>query len=81
LLGLLLTSNGVPLLQQGDEFGRTKSSAGQDGAKNSWDWESTSGDAGVNGVNWLDWGLKDGKSRRFPKWSTLRARIVGVDAA
>jgi glycogen operon protein len=66
LLGLLLTSNGVPLLQQGDEFGRTKSGAGQDGAKNSWDWESTSGDAGVNGVNWIDWALKDGNPDGSP---------------
>jgi pullulanase/glycogen debranching enzyme len=44
---------------EGDEFGRTKSGAGQDGARNSWDWESTSGDAKVNAVNWIDWGLKD----------------------
>jgi isoamylase len=62
LLGLLLTSNGVPLLQEGDEFGRTKLAAGQDGARNSWDWESVSGDAGVNSINWIDWGLKDGNA-------------------
>jgi isoamylase len=69
LLGLLLTSNGVPLLQQGDEFGRTKSGAGQEGAKNSWDWESTSGDTGVNDVNWIDWGLKDGNADGSPNGS------------
>ena len=66
LLGVLLTSNGVPLLQEGDEFGRTKSGPGQDGARNSWDWESTSGDAKVNGVNWIDWGLKDGNADGSP---------------
>ena len=66
LLGLLLTSGGVPLLQQGDEFGRTKASAGQDGARNSWDWESTSGDAKVNAVNWIDWGLKDASADGSP---------------
>jgi len=63
---LLLTSSGVPLLQQGDEFSRTKASAGQEGARNSWDWESTSGDAKINGVNWIDWGLKDGNAAGSP---------------
>jgi len=66
LLGLLLTSNGAPLLQEGDEFGRTKSGAGQDGARNSYDQESTSGDAAVNDVNWIDWSLKDGSSTDSP---------------
>ena len=60
LLGVLMTSAGAPLLQQGDEFGRSKSGAGQAVAKNSWEWESASGDAAVNAVNWIDWGLKDG---------------------
>jgi glycogen operon protein len=62
LLGMLMTSNGVPLLQEGDEFGRTKSDAGKDDARNSWNWESTSGDAKVNAVNWIDWRLKDGNA-------------------
>jgi isoamylase len=66
LLGLLLTSNGVPLLQEGDEFGRTKSGAGQDGARNSWDQESTSADMSVNDVNWIDWSLKDGAATGSP---------------
>jgi len=66
LLGLLLTSNGVPLLQEGDEFGHTKSGAGQEGARNSWDWESTSEDAKVNAVNWVDWALKDGNASGSP---------------
>lgn len=66
LLGLLLTSNGAPLLQEGDEFGRTKSGAGQDGARNSYDQESASGDATVNDVNWIDWSLKDGSSTGSP---------------
>lgn len=59
LLGVLLTSQGVPLILQGDEFGRTKAAAGDD-AKNSYNFESTDGDAAVNGVNWIDWSLKDG---------------------
>jgi glycogen operon protein len=66
LLGLLLTSNGVPLLQEGDEFGRTKSGAGQGGARNSWDQESASGEAAVNAVNWIDWSLKDGSTTGSP---------------
>jgi len=66
LLGLLFTSNGAPLLQQGDEFGRTKSGAGQEGARNSYDQESASGDAAVNDVNWIDWNLKDGNSTASP---------------
>src|SRR5262249_7539617 len=66
LLGLLFTSNGAPILQEGDEFGRTKSGAGQNGAKNSWDRESTSGDVAANDVNWIDWGLKDGATSGSP---------------
>jgi glycogen operon protein len=60
LLGLLLTSNGAPLLQEGDEFGRTKSGLGQDAARNSYDLESASGDTAMNDINWIDWSLKDG---------------------
>jgi glycogen operon protein len=66
LLGLLFTSNGAPLLQEGDEFGRTKSGAGQEGARNSYDQESASGDAAVNDVNWIDWSLKDGSNTGSP---------------
>ena len=66
LMGLLLTSNGAPLLQEGDEFGRTKSGAGQDGARNSYDQELTAGDTTVNDVNWIDWSLKDGSAAGSP---------------
>ena len=59
---LLLTSNGAPLLQEGDEFGRTKSGLGQDAARNSYDLESASGDTAVHAVNWIDWSLKDGSN-------------------
>jgi isoamylase len=74
LLGLLLTSQGVPLLQQGDEFARSKAAAGQDGAKNSYDWESASGDPAINDVNWVDWRLKDasgaaGYGRELSAWT------------
>ena len=80
LLGLLLTSNGAPLLQEGDEFGRTKSGAGQDGARNSYDQESASGDAAVNGVNWIDWSSEGRKQHRFAERPELRAGTVGMDA-
>jgi isoamylase len=75
LLGLLLTSNGAPLLQEGDEFGRTKSGFGQDAARNSYDLESTSGDTAMNDVNWIDWSLKDGSNsasgygRELSEWT------------
>jgi isoamylase len=75
LLGLLLTSNGAPLLQEGDEFGRTKSGLGQDAARNSYDLESTSGEASVNNINWIDWSLKDGSNsasgygRELSEWT------------
>jgi pullulanase/glycogen debranching enzyme len=47
-------------LQEGDEFGRTKSGLGQDAARNSYDLESTSDDTAMDDVNWIDWRLKDG---------------------
>jgi glycogen operon protein len=60
LMGLLLTSNGIPLIQEGDEFGRTKSGArSQAEARNTYNYESVTGDASVNDVNWIDWRLKD----------------------
>ena len=67
LLGVLLTSQGVPLILQGDEFGRTKSAAlSQDDAHNSYNYESASGDIDINRVNWLDWRLKDGDTSWSP---------------
>jgi isoamylase len=59
MLGILLTSEGVPLMHEGDEFGRTKAGALGD-AKNTYNYESKSGDAKINSVNWIDWRLKDG---------------------
>ncbi len=66
LTGVLLTSQGVPLLLQGDEFGRTKAGAGEH-AHNTYNYESVSGDAAVNHVNWLDWRLKDGDNSESPE--------------
>jgi glycogen operon protein len=67
LIGILLTSQGVPLLLQGDEFGQTKSGArSQADAHNSYNYESRSGDPAVNHVNWLDWRLKDGDVTASP---------------
>jgi isoamylase len=60
LLGLLLTSNGVPLPQAGDEFRRTEPGPGSDAARNSYDLESNSGGAAFNDIDWIDWTLKDG---------------------
>ncbi len=61
MLGLLMTSQGVPLILQGDEFGRSKAGAkSRDDAHNTYNYESTTGDDAVNHVNWIDWRLKDG---------------------
>lgn len=62
LLGTLFTSHGVPLLLQGDEFGRTKSAArSQDEAHNTYNYESVDrSDTAINHVSWIDWQLKDG---------------------
>ena len=65
LMGVLLTSQGVPLILQGDEFGRTKASAGHD-AHNTYNYESVSGDLKVDQVNWIDWRLKDGDASTSP---------------
>ncbi len=69
LLGVLLTSKGVPLLLQGDEFGRTKAGAG-DNAHNTYNYESSTGDAAINHVNWIDWRLKDGDNSATPEGGT-----------
>ena len=61
LLGVLLTSQGVPVILQGDEFGRTKG-----GVHNSYNFESSNGDTSVNHVNWIDWDLKDGSNANSP---------------
>jgi isoamylase len=67
LLGVLLTSQGVPLIHQGDEFGRTKSGAlSQEDAHNTYNYESVSGDPAINYVNWIDWRLKDGDTSGSP---------------
>jgi glycogen operon protein len=61
LLGVLLTSQGVPLILQGDEFGQTKSGArSQADAHNTYNYESARGDPAINHVNWIDWRFKDG---------------------
>lgn len=68
MMGILLTSQGVPLILQGDEFGCTKSGAlSQDDAHNTYNYESTYGDSSINNVNWLDWNLKDGNNSQSPK--------------
>jgi isoamylase len=67
MMGVLLTSQGVPLILQGDEFGRTKSGAlSQEDMHNTYNYESTTGDAGINQVNWIDWRLKDGDNSHSP---------------
>jgi isoamylase len=67
LMGILLTSQGVPLVLQGDEFGQTKSGArSQAEAHNTYNYESTTGDPVVNHVNWIDWRLKDGDTSGSP---------------
>jgi glycogen operon protein len=68
LMGVLLTSHGVPLILQGDEFGRSKAgAASQAEAHNTYNYESTSGDITINNVNWIDWGLKDGENSESPR--------------
>ncbi len=67
LLGVLLTSQGVPLILQGDEFGRTKSGArSQADAHNTYNYKSATGDPAINHVNWIDWRLKDGDAGGSP---------------
>ena len=53
LIGLLLTSQGVPILLQGDEFGATKSGAAdQEGARNSYNYEAEPPDPGSTRSTW-----------------------------
>ena len=67
LMGILLTSQGVPLVLQGDEFGHTKSGArSQADAHNTYNYESTTGETAINHVNWMDWRLKDGDTGGSP---------------
>lgn len=66
MLGILLTSQGVPLLLQGDEFGRTKTGAGEN-ARNTYNYESATGDTAINHVNHIDWRLKDGGNTASPQ--------------
>ncbi|HKA55868.1 MAG TPA: alpha-amylase family glycosyl hydrolase [Candidatus Binatia bacterium] len=71
LLGVLFTSQGVPLLLQGDEFGSTKASArSQEDARNTYNYESSTGDQQINNVSWLDWRLKDGDKSESPTGPT-----------
>ncbi|MCI5197408.1 MAG: hypothetical protein D3919_14565 [Candidatus Electrothrix sp. AW5] len=71
LMGVLLTSQGVPLILQGDEFGRTKASArshgSDDDVHNTYNYESQTGDLNINNVNWIDWRLKDGDNSMSPE--------------
>ncbi|BBM83597.1 alpha-amylase family glycosyl hydrolase [Candidatus Uabimicrobium amorphum] len=67
MMGVLLTSQGVPLILQGDEFGRTKSGAQtQSDAHNTYNYESKNGASYINNVNWIDWNLKDGNTNKSP---------------
>jgi glycogen operon protein len=71
LLGILLTSQGVPLILQGDEFGRTKAGAlTRDDVHNSYNYESQSGESSIDNVNWIDWRLKDGVNGESPQGPT-----------
>ena len=73
MLGVLLTSQGVPLILQGDEFGRTQAGAlSQADAHNTYNYESQSGDKTINNVNWIDWRLKDGDNSESPQGPTYR---------
>ncbi len=68
MMGVLLTSQGVPMILQGDEMGRTQASAlSQGDAHNTYNYESSKGDNKINYVNWLDWRLKDGDNSESPK--------------
>jgi glycogen operon protein len=71
IMGVLLTSQGVPVILQGDEFGRTQSSAlSQGDAHNTYNYESSTGDININNVNWIDWRLKDGDNSESPNGPT-----------
>jgi glycogen operon protein len=67
LLGVLLTSQGAPLILQGDEFGRTKSGAlSREDTHNTYKYESATGDPEINHVNWIDRRLTDGATGGSP---------------
>jgi isoamylase len=67
LMGILLTSQGVPIILQGDEFGATKSgAANQEGARNSYNYEAEPSDSTIDNVNLLDWRLKSGDNSQSP---------------
>ena len=66
-IGLLLTSQGVPILLQGAEFGATKSDAAdQEGARNSYNYEAEPPDPKIDKVNLVDWRLLDGDNSLSP---------------
>ncbi len=58
LLATLLLSQGVPMLQAGDEFGRT-----QLGNNNAY--------AQDNAISWVDWSLLEGNAPLFEFWQLL----------
>lgn len=71
MMGILLTSQGVPMILQGDEMGRTQAHAlSQGDAHNTYNYESSKGDNSINHVNWIDWKLKDGDNSDTPKGPT-----------
>jgi isoamylase len=71
LLGVLLTSQGVLLTLQGGEFGSTKAGArSQEEARNTYNYESSTGEQLINNVSWLDWRLKNGDTSESPTGPT-----------
>ena len=71
LMGILLTSQGVPIILQGDEFGATKAGAvDQEGARNSYNYEAEPPNPTIDNVNLLDWRLKSGDNSQSPKGPT-----------
>ncbi len=76
MLGVLLTSQGVPILLQGDELGRSKAGAGER-ARNTYNYESTTAAASVNHVNWIDWRLKDGVNSASTGGPTYGKELFG----
>lgn len=76
MMGLLLSSQGVPIILQGDEFGRSKAGAKSQGdAHNTYNYESTTGDTAVNNVNWIDWNLKDSVNKETPSGPTYGSEL------
>lgn len=78
MLGTLFTSQGVPLILQGDEFGATKAGAlSQADAHNTYNYESTSGNEAINHVSWIDWRLKDGDNSQSPRGPVYGRELFG----